>query len=936
MRRFFAVRSTLAAIAIAAVCAPAAAAQVAPPGVEPAGTNDAGGFRNILGVGQGETISEEEFGLYGAGTVPPPTFVNQRDPGHGHVTYTGLVAAAPHVTKGNIGDFFKPAGFGVPAGEIDSSRTEVIPVPNGGTLTIVRDRTYEVPHVYGSTRRATLYGAGYASAEDRLFLMDALRHMGRGNLSELIGPGADDSNIKADAETLKTADYSEEELQRQIDTAAHNYGREGRQVKQDLLDYTDGINAYITQAKVEGSPLRPVEYTALGKPAGLFPEYWKPTDTVAVASLIGGIFGLGGGQEVTDADILHKAIDRFGKHSGRQVFNDFAETEDPEAPVKITKPFHFDGNPNVDESRKGAAFTDFGSFKARDPIESSGGVVQTSAQSSPRWAQRLGSQLREALAPGQRREASNATLVSAKNSQSGHPIAVTGPQVGYYSPEILNELDLHGPGFDARGAAFPGISLYILIGRGRDFSWTATSATSDNVDLFAERLCNRDGSKPSRSSDHYEYKGKCIPFLERTRTLNITTNPTEQNPPQTVKLKIERSVHGPIQGTATVDGKPVAISKARSTYMHEVDSALAFERLNTNQVHGPASFNRVMSQINFVFNWFYNDDRHIAYITSGWYPRRGDDTDRHLPTWGTGKYDWRGFDPGSYTSNRIARDDLPQTIDPSRGYIVSWNNKQAPDWQAADDIFAYGSVHRSQRLEKRVREGLRNGGKLSLPDLVGIMGDAATVDLRGQEDYPVLREAIGRSDDPDVRKALKILDDWTDNGAHRRDKDLDGFYDEPKGVVLMDAWWNRLVRRMFEPELGGKLVAQITRQLPFDQPPGPGGSAYFSGWYGYVDKDLRTLMDRHVEGRFSRRYCGHGKLGACRDVLVSSLKRAFREAEDKYGKDLENAKVRSVDCEGQDPCDQIEFTAAGAVGTDPIPWQDRGTFQQATEVQGHR
>ncbi len=36
-----------------------------------------------------------------------------------------------------------------------------------------------------------------------------------------------------------------------------------------------------------------------------------------------------------------------------------------------------------------------------------------------------------------------------------------GPQVGYYNPEILMEEDLHGPGIDARGAAFPGVNLYV-------------------------------------------------------------------------------------------------------------------------------------------------------------------------------------------------------------------------------------------------------------------------------------------------------------------------------------------------------------------------------------------------------------------------------------------------------------------------------------------
>jgi acyl-homoserine lactone acylase PvdQ len=81
-----------------------------------------------------------------------------------------------------------------------------------------------------------------------------------------------------------------------------------------------------------------------------------------------------------------------------------------------------------------------------------------------------------------------------------------GPQVGYYSPEVLMELDLHGGGIDARGATFPGISLYVVLGRGRDFAWSTTTAYSDNVDEFAEKLCEPAGGAPSRDSDHYLYR----------------------------------------------------------------------------------------------------------------------------------------------------------------------------------------------------------------------------------------------------------------------------------------------------------------------------------------------------------------------------------------------------------------------------------------------
>ena len=98
-----------------------------------------------------------------------------------------------------------------------------------------------------------------------------------------------------------------------------------------------------------------------------------------------------------------------------------------------------------------------------------------------------------------------------------------------------------------------------------------------------------------------------------------------------IRLKLLRTVHGPVTKTAHPRGKPVAISLARSTYMHELDSALAFKRLSRNEVTDARSFQRTMSTINFLFNWFYSDERDIAYLQSGWFPLRARGTDPSLP-----------------------------------------------------------------------------------------------------------------------------------------------------------------------------------------------------------------------------------------------------------------------------------------------------------------
>ena len=62
--------------------------------------------------------------------------------------------------------------------------------------------------------------------------------------------------------------------------------------------------------------------------------------------------------------------------------------------------------------------------------------------------------------------------------------------------------------------AVPGLSMYQLIGRTRDYAWSLTSANHDVRDVFAEELCEPDGSAPTRESNHYRYKGTCRPFVQ--------------------------------------------------------------------------------------------------------------------------------------------------------------------------------------------------------------------------------------------------------------------------------------------------------------------------------------------------------------------------------------------------------------------------------------
>ena len=56
--------------------------------------------------------------------------------------------------------------------------------------------------------------------------------------------------------------------------------------------------------------------------------------------------------------------------------------------------------------------------------------------------------------------------------------------------------------------AVPGLAMYILIGRTKDYAWSLTSAGHDVRDVYAESSVSRPA--PSRRAlPHCLYKGKC-------------------------------------------------------------------------------------------------------------------------------------------------------------------------------------------------------------------------------------------------------------------------------------------------------------------------------------------------------------------------------------------------------------------------------------------
>jgi acyl-homoserine lactone acylase PvdQ len=800
-----------------------------------------------LGVTSATGVSPPDRALIALDILPPGQGANVPELTSQIALYDGLTPLGGKVSAADLPRFYKPETLGL--GGAKATRVER---PRAG-VTIDRD-SFDVPHIYGTNRANTEYGAGWVTAEDRGLDLQLLR--GPARIAALDVPGYDAFSVALSARTFVPSAATESFLATQATLAEKTPA--GRQLLKDVDAYVLGINAYF---KAQGGFVTPFDRN----------------DITAIGTLIGAVFGAGGGSEGRSAQLLSALQQRLGDAKGLEVWNSLRESENAETPVSIAKRFPYEDGPT--DIGAGNVRIDAGSYR---PIVAGGGTPETMSALAATSTHRL---------------MSNALLIGAKRSAGGHPIFVAGPQVGYFSPEILMEEDLHGGGLDARGVSFPGLGFYLQIGRGPDYAWSATSASSDVTDQFAETLCGGD-------SVHYLYKGVCTPM----GTFDAGTLKGQNGGPDT-ELTYRTTIHGPVVAYATSDGVKVALSLARSTRGRELLGALAFQKLSTGAVQTPQQFFDTMAGFELTFNWFYADSKHIAMYSSGRLPLRAADVDPGLPTNGDGSHEWTGW---------LSAAAHPHVLDPASGEIVNWNNKPAAGFGAADDNFAYGSLHRVEMLLAPI-----GAIKLHTPaSVVSSMNVAATEDLRDAL-VGLLAQAMPGGGAPSARDAqlLSMLRAWS---GSRIDADLDGKIDS-SAAAIMDAWWPRLAVAVLQNQLGS-LTSDLQALAPISNDANSGGSSYGSGWYSYVEEAVRAAIGPASPTLHTALTCGDGTAASCSAALWQSL--------DAAGNALAAAQ-------GPDPfgwhsdatAERIHFTG---FLSDTMRWANRPTFQQVISFRSHR
>ncbi|WP_043768944.1 penicillin acylase family protein [Algiphilus aromaticivorans] len=459
--------------------------------------------------------------------------------------------------------------------------------------------------------------------------------------------------------------------------------------------------------------------------------------------------------------------------------------------------------------------------------------------------------------------------------------------------------------------------------------------------------------------------------------------------PQRVVRSVARTHYGPVFATATVRGEPVALSLQRATFFGELETAPTFALATSNIVEDFDSFRKLFNSVTGSFNWMYVDSQDAGVFHSGLYPKRDPAHHPELPVWGDGRFEWQGqldsasvpFNAGFFDAfggkaseggisfpnpatpvaqndplrdgyfefdGYLSMEEHPQVL--NQPFIAQWNNAPADGWWASDANGSYGPTHRIDLLVERLEAFRAAGRKHDIGTLTEILADAAFVDLRGQTVLPLLLDLMQTGELSETQQqVVALMGDWIADGsrswidggeglgAYRRDRDNDGAYDHRAAVVLMDAWYQRLIDTMLPQFEGLPTVLQGRYDAPRAQ-----GSAFQSGWYEHMKRLLETALDKpgHTPYR-ALRCAGSEDAGACRQAVLSALDAALTDlggiaAMDSWDGSQLDSYAKGGDCGTVEECDAVEHVPLTFLPVPAIHWTNRPTFQQVIQIREAR
>ncbi|MBL8827346.1 MAG: penicillin acylase family protein [Planctomycetaceae bacterium] len=411
---------------------------------------------------------------------------------------------------------------------------------------------------------------------------------------------------------------------------------------------------------------------------------------------------------------------------------------------------------------------------------------------------------------------SNNWAVTGTKSASGKPLLASDPHRALTLPSLRYLVHLHAPGWNVIGGGEPGLPG-VAIGHNGHVAWGMTIAGTDQADLYVEQL-NPADPRQYKVGDSWQ----AMQVIRESVQVRGQTDP--------VTLELCYTKHGPViyedrERHIAIALRWVGSDPGTAGYL----GCLALDRVKSAKEFIAESRRWLLPSENLTFATV---DGQIGWIAAALTPvRQGGDGLLPVPGW-TGKYEWQGFLPTT---------ELPQIVDPARGYVATANHNIIPPGYTKEIGYEFAAPFRFQVCDRRL------GGKPvhTLDDMASIQHEVTTIP--GERIAAVAKSV--KWSDASLKPYVDLLAAW------------DGKLTKTSAAgALYAVWFDELVRELYQPHAPKELLNSLR---------------------GSVGQEvLLTAIEQPTERWFG------SEPSAGRDAfLAKTLTAAVKRVEERLGKD---------------------------------------------------
>ena len=592
-------------------------------------------------------------------------------------------------------------------------------------VTVERD-VWGIPHVRAASLADMAEAQGYVMAQDRLWQMDLLRRVARGQLSEILGPAA----IPLDKQFR---------LLRFGPAAERDVNLLDEESRIAIEAYARGVNKFIEQHQNK----LPVEFTMLKYQ----PQPWLPADSLAIAGYMY--------QTLTNTweDELDRAkvTARVGTDRAKDLFSQEAAMDhfvvgDPDRPGDGSQR---SGKDPADEEDDDMTPDDVLKAGAASPPPGFPDVTSALVPEIVRWVGESQRDIRHALG-------SNNWVVSGNHTATGKPILANDTHLELSIPPIWYEMHLTCPGWNVKGFTLPGAPL-VVIGHNDRIAWGFTNNGADVQDLYVETF------NPAQP-DEYKVNGKWVKAELADEIIHVKNTVHGHTWVTAEHFRVTITRHGPVMRRNGDTGYAL-----RWTATEPGGLANTYSRLGKAQ--NWKEFREIMKNVwGPAQNVVYADIAgNIGYVMAARVPIRKKGHGEVPVPGDTDLYEWKGY---------IPFEELPQALNPDDGLIVTANARVV-----GKDFIPYLTDRWEEPYRTaRIWDLLHDRHDLRPTDMLKVQADTYSYPdvFIAEQLAPAAKIAVAK--DPRTAKLIELSKDW--NGIADADSTVVPFLEGTRRAAL--------------------------------------------------------------------------------------------------------------------------------------------------------